>query len=254
MGAICEQMVGVVEHLDNESRLKLGGDLAAMLSLGLGASGNALEARVGGICASVGSQSNDLVKLLLMKENTELLLSQPALLTQIIHDTVKYYGGNKDFDAIVPVLGHLVDRASRHSWQTGYAVTEACHLLLKDAKTDVNALMRLRAICVDKDVCNKLYPDPSDFTQLYTSTRLASLLQLTYKEGTLSRPVALLFKSLWETAFTGRYPHPSASVFKSEPLHKAVARIKELVKANQDDQRVCAAVLAFLVKNKPEDQ
>jgi hypothetical protein len=72
--AICESMLRVVEYLDNDTRLKLAPDLAVFFCLCLSTDRKQFEARVSGICASVGASNNDLVKLVLCKENTDLLI------------------------------------------------------------------------------------------------------------------------------------------------------------------------------------
>ena len=78
--AVCEQVMAVVERLDNATKLKLGGDLALFIGLCLAVDRKTLALRASGICASVGTQINELVKILLAKENVDVLLEQPTLL------------------------------------------------------------------------------------------------------------------------------------------------------------------------------
>ena len=73
-------MMNVVERLDNESRMKLGGDLAVFVGLCLSVDKRNLMARAGVICSSVGAQINEVVKILLAKDNVDVLLEQPNLL------------------------------------------------------------------------------------------------------------------------------------------------------------------------------
>lgn len=93
----------------------------------------------------------------------------------MIHDVVKYYGANKDFDQVIPLMSNLLIAAVSHSHKSAYAVTEACHLLLTDDKTDLNALVRLRNICIELDLATKI-ASKGDFAHLAAATRLAKLL------------------------------------------------------------------------------
>ncbi len=76
----CDYMMNVVERLDNESRLKLGADLAVFIGLCLVADKKNLSLRAGHICTSVGGKINEVVKILLVKDNVDVLLEQPDLL------------------------------------------------------------------------------------------------------------------------------------------------------------------------------
>jgi hypothetical protein len=98
------------------------------------------------------------------------------MLTSIIHDMIKFYGTNKDFDVIAPAITHLLAEAVSHSDASAYAVTEACNQLLADDKTDINALMRLRNICVDLNLASRMIRKKGEFTQLCNATRIAKLL------------------------------------------------------------------------------
>lgn len=60
--------------------MKLGGDLAVFIGLCLAVDRNNFILRAGGICASVGAQINEVVRILLAKDNVEVLLDQPTLL------------------------------------------------------------------------------------------------------------------------------------------------------------------------------
>jgi hypothetical protein len=88
-----------------------------------------LELRVSCLVAGM-TQCNEVIRMVLSKENVSLLLEQPAMLTVVVHDMVKFYGNNKDFDHLTPAISHILQKAAVHSNASAYAVTEICHMLL----------------------------------------------------------------------------------------------------------------------------
>lgn len=94
----CDQMMSVVEKLDNQSLIKLGSDLAVFIGLCLSVDKINLIKRASVVCASIGAQINEVLKILLARDNVDLFLEQPNLLAQVLHDVVKFYGTNKDFE------------------------------------------------------------------------------------------------------------------------------------------------------------
>lgn len=100
-------MVGVLANLDLTTRLKLGSDIATFAMLALSSDRANLGTKVGCLVAGMTS-CNEVVRMMLSKENTVILTEQPEMLSVILHDMVKYYGTNKDFDFIAPAVVHLV--------------------------------------------------------------------------------------------------------------------------------------------------
>ena len=104
------------------------------------------------------------------------------------------------------MMSHLMMAAVNHSPESAYAVTQACHLLLTDDKTDLNALVRFRNVCLELDLASKIAAR-GGFVYLSAATRLAKLLQIAPQDGPLSTITARLLSSAWEHGFAGRYPH-----------------------------------------------
>lgn len=78
--AVCGHILSVVEKLGGDAKLKLGDDLATFAALCLSADRQGLAVRVSAVCAGIAAQQNELVKLMLSKENVGLVVELPSLL------------------------------------------------------------------------------------------------------------------------------------------------------------------------------
>ena len=101
-------MLSVLERLDDESKLKLGSDLARFFSLLLSQNNTEISTRIFHSISRMGNQNNDLVRLCLSKQNLSLLRGQPTLMTQILYDTIKFYFATAQFESLVPIITELL--------------------------------------------------------------------------------------------------------------------------------------------------